>query len=212
MSACSCGVQEPSVVDGGFAAIDTPEYPAPPADLVLRDGATSLFGLSDEPEVEMVLNGLPAGATLTGHLCSSGGKRQHHFRADTDAPIQVLAECGWNLPAVAASATGRNDALLCFNQLTGAEPTTGAMPHPSTGLSLVCRYLSDGQLGGELVVAGEQPSWLMNARWDAEADGYRVKFFENPSGWLFNRREPGDAIKERVFRGGSFGDASTVSP
>jgi hypothetical protein len=180
--------------------VEAPVHPTPPPEIHLE--GDSLFSLDVETSViEARLQDGPQGARLTEELASNGGKRAILYRPSADGPQELVAEPGWHiLPAGAVDEAG--NLLVCWNRLTGPETAKGAMPHPSAGLALICRYRSGGKWGTEIVAGADVPSWLQTIRLDG--DNLVVRYHRNPSGWLVNDVEEGDGIWERRLVAGSF--------
>lgn len=182
-----------------------PTQPSPPPGLS-HEGDT-LFSLDVAArEVGAETRGAPEGVALLGVLADQGGRRALVVR-EGDRAVEV-APPGWHLPPVGA--WRGEEALICWNTLTGPESAPGAMPHPSGGLSLQCRQ--GGRSLGPAVSfdAGGAPAWLVDVQ--VEGDGWLVTAYHNAAGWLLGEVRDGDGLRARTFVDGAFGPATPVAP
>jgi hypothetical protein len=190
----SCACEEP--------VAEPPVEPTRPAGF--EGGAGPIHEIDRETEEhDGVLLNAPEGARLWGRMSSPGGKRTLYFVPAAGAGQVTAYESAWVSPP-AGRFVDDGRALLCWNELTGPESAPGAMPHPSTGLALVCRLWDGGALGEPLQgAADDEPSWLQTI--DEHSSGWLVRYYRNPSGWLVGEPTEEDKLLQRVFDGSSFG-------
>lgn len=165
-----------------------------------------VYSMSDEPEVTVPIPDAPDGYQLIGRLMTPGGQRQLLLKVNgVETP---LTSVGWWLPPVGAMAISGNQTtsggiLVCWNELTGAEPGVDQMPSPRDGLRLLCRYRDPAGNIGETMIAShtEHPTWLRSVG-VLQADGsFVVDILVDAKGTLFGTPQAGDGWYAGTFDG-----------
>ncbi|MFI5300734.1 MAG: hypothetical protein ACHREM_21845 [Polyangiales bacterium] len=158
-----------------------------PADAVEEAGI--VFGSSDASSSSPIVNAPdPSGFLVRAVADPSGATGKHSIVltvSGVDAPVAPL---GWVAPPVGVMQINPGpdlDAIvICWNHMTGPEPTPGAMPQPSGGMELLCRYrTAAGALLPTVSIGFAEPSWLKSI--DVSAVGISVATYRDKAGTLF---------------------------
>ena len=175
----------------------------------LRLAPSDKFSLDTEQEVYSFPVHGAAHHQLQAHLSDRDGRRSISYLRD--GAKEELASAQFHLPPVGAfSRTG--ESLACYNRLVGqpSERTQGAMPDPTEGVHLYCRFY-DGKVWGRELRLGqsEKAAWTQSVTALKEGS-FRVIYLAD-EGWLVDLN-PRHRVMSQLIVGGDVNEPVLVRP
>jgi hypothetical protein len=165
----------------------------------LRLAPSDKFALdTEQPVFSFPVSGASS-HQLLAHLADGDGRRSISYLRD--GAKEELASAQFHLPPVGAI-NRMGESLACYNRLVGqpSERTEGAMPDPTQGVHLYCRFYDGEGWGRELRLgAVEKAAWAQSVT--ALADGaFRVVYLAD-EGWLVDLDPRHRVMSVRVAEG-----------
>jgi hypothetical protein len=182
----------------------------PPIPASVQPQGDVLFELDTTTQVfDLPMDG-GGGATLSGNLTDSDGRREIVYRDTKGGQPEIVFPSDWNLPA-AGVVTDNGGVVVCGNRLTGSpsELTKGDMPDPRGGVELRCRRRGQADWGGTVVLDHDPgANWLIQIR---KRNGtVYVTYSHDEEGILIGAPTGNDGQYIAPLEGGKFGPRELV--
>jgi hypothetical protein len=213
-----CSADNPEQQEKIAEVVSPLQQPEEPGDLTrnsspkpdtLRLAPSDKFALdTEQPVFSFPVSGASS-HQLLAHLADGDGRRSISYLRD--GAKEELASAQFHLPPVGAI-NRMGESLVCYNRLVGqpSERTEGAMPDPTQGVHLYCRFYDGEAWGRELRLGqSEKAAWTQSVTALKEGS-FRVVYVAD-EGWLVDL-DPRHRVMSQSVKEGYANEPTLVRP